>query len=54
VYVRLKGGEDRDQEEGVIAGGWYPVGSMSCPSSQVINPQPSTFKNLVASQLRDE
>ena len=37
VYVRLKGGEDRDQEEGVIAGGWYPVGSMSCPSSQVIN-----------------
>ena len=34
VFFRKVGATD---EDGVIKGGWYPVGSLTCPSSQEIN-----------------
>ena len=34
VYFRVKGAGD---EDGVVKGGWYPVGSLAAPSSQLVN-----------------
>jgi hypothetical protein len=34
VFFRLKGAGD---EDGMIKGGWYPVGSITCPSSQLVS-----------------
>ena len=33
VFIRLKGATD---EEGMVRGGWYPVGSLTCPNSLLV------------------
>lgn len=34
VFFRVKGAKD---DEGMLKGGWYPVGSITCPSSQLVS-----------------
>jgi hypothetical protein len=34
VFFRSKGAGD---EDGMVKGGWYPVGSITCPSSQLVS-----------------
>jgi hypothetical protein len=34
VFFRVKGATD---DEGMLKGGWYPVGSITCPSSQLVS-----------------